>query len=480
MKNSSFNKVLTTYFIIFTFIIFLLIFLLQKIFFNTMNNFMIENNAKKIKDYIVNQIDSDNIYTIIDEYAHNNSLLIYIIDSSNNILYSSDSYKVSQQLNKETKKATSNPYLKDKVLSYQKENYRYLPENYDEFIIKIENRNSLSYKNENQFILGEKLIESKNFLNSVLYISVPLSISGGIVNTMNFQLIIAIVVSFIIAIIISIIISNKFNEPITVLVKKAENIGGDDYIYETTPVFCNEISLISSILDKTNTKLENNKNYQNELLSNISHDLRTPLTVIKGYAEMIKDVDLENKNEVVSDAELIINESNRLNEMVNEILEYSKLQLTDYRNEFINIDLTKIINDVVNKTSILAKNKKVLMEVICYDSLCIIGVESLIERAIYNLVDNAILHAKNKITISAQYIERDNSIIIQVIDDGEGIKKDDLPYVFDRYFTKRMNKNHVSGIGLSIVKQIALIHNAKYGVESELGKGTKFYLIFDK
>ena len=67
-----------------------------------------------------------------------------------------------------------------------------------------------------------------------------------------------------------------------------------------------------------------------------------------------------------------------------------------------------------------------------------------------------------------------------IIDDGEGIKKDDLPYVFDRYFTKRMNKNHVSGIGLSIVKQIALIHNAKYGVESELSKGTKFNLIFDK
>lgn len=476
MKSKSFKKVLITYFILFTILIFVIIFLFQKLLFSRLTNFMIKNNANSIKEKIVVKIDDEDISEVIDAYAHNESLLIYIIDNEKNVLYSSDSYK--NNYNKVTSSENNNPYLKDKTLSYMKGNYRDLPENYDVFLDGLSDNKEISFEDGKQYVLGCRLTDSKEYYNSILYLKAPLSVTGGIVSALNIQLTLSMIISFFISFFISYYISNKFNAPIKMLALKSNSLGNDNYEPIKIDNFCNELNELSYTLDMANEKLMNNKNYQNELLSNVSHDLRTPLTVIKGYAEMIKDVDIKNEEDVVNDASLIISESDRLNEMVNDILEYSKLQLADYKNSFENVNISEKTDDVIRKLKILANEKNIDVIKSFGNDIYVFGISDLIERMIFNLVDNAIQYAKSKVIID---IVVDDSIKLEVIDDGKGIDENDIDYVFDKYFTKRIKKEKsVSGIGLSIVKQIAIIHNAKYGVESEKGAGSKFYIHFNK
>jgi len=236
-----------------------------------------------------------------------------------------------------------------------------------------------------------------------------------------------------------------------------------------------EITELSETLNHTAKELSKSDVLQKELLANVSHDLRTPLTMITAYSEVMRDLPGENTPENV---QVIIDETKRLTFLVNDLLDMSKIQAGVTTLETKEYDLTESINAAIERHSKLLEpyGYKVIFK---YDRHVLVEADEFkIYQVIYNLIGNAVNYTgEDKKVIIKQIVENGN-VRIQVIDSGEGIPKDKLENVWDRYY--KIDKEHKraimgSGLGLSIVQNILKLHNAKYGVESEEGVGSTFW-----
>ena len=207
--------------------------------------------------------------------------------------------------------------------------------------------------------------------------------------------------------------------------------------------------------------------YQKELLANVSHDLRTPLTMIRGYAEMVRDISWSDDNQREADIAVILDETDRLNALVNEILEYSKLAEKGGADEmFTEVDFGALAKSVADRFEPLFSHDGGVIERNIEEGCIVNGNEQMLERVVYNLIDNAIRHSGEAKKISVRVISGKSVIdmgagpvIFEVRDYGEGIDESELPHIWEKYYTSRMRDGKgVSGLGLAIVKQITEIH----------------------
>jgi len=222
------------------------------------------------------------------------------------------------------------------------------------------------------------------------------------------------------------------------------------------------------MFDITTTKeIEKIRKY---FIFNISHELKTPLTVIKGYAETIEDEtgDSNIKNYAI----IIKNQIDRLIKILENILNLSSLE--SKKIELEEFDLLKVVKKVYDLYKEKVEKKGLSFVLNFSDVPLIKGDEFKIEQVIINLIDNAVKFTdKGKIEINL-YKEK-NYVIFEVSDTGYGISKEDLPKIFDEFFIGSKSKPKAgTGLGLSIVKKIVDLHNGKIEVKSELNKGTKF------
>ena len=192
-----------------------------------------------------------------------------------------------------------------------------------------------------------------------------------------------------------------------------------------------------------------------ELIANVSHDLRTPLTMIIGYSEVMRDIPGENTPENI---QVVIDEATRLSSLVTDILDISRLQSGGSNADKSEYNLTESIRNIIARFDKLKENDgyKIIFE--NDGDVMIFADENRMSQVIYNLIINAIR--------------------IEIRDSGEGIPKEDLPYIWDRYY--KVDKTHKraqtgTGLGLSIVKTVLEAHGAAYGVDSTLGIGSSFW-----
>ncbi len=214
---------------------------------------------------------------------------------------------------------------------------------------------------------------------------------------------------------------------------------------------------------------------QRELIANISHDLRTPLTLITGYGEVMRDLPGENTPENI---QIIIDEATRLSTLVNDLLDLSKLQSGALQAQKQVFNLTDSVRAILERYSKLVEQEGFDIRFESKEEVFINADELRISQVIYNLVNNAVNHAGEDKTVIITQTVRDKLVRIEVIDHGEGIPADKLPYIWDRYY--KVDKEHKrgvigSGLGLSIVKSILDAHKAHYGVRSTQGKGSTFW-----
>lgn len=217
-----------------------------------------------------------------------------------------------------------------------------------------------------------------------------------------------------------------------------------------------------------------------EFSANVSHELKTPLTSILGYAEMLKNGMVKNED-VVLFSERIHKEAMHLITLVEDIIELSKLDEKNVRLRFENINLLDLVKDVVNRLSPLSQEKQIKVSVTGKDAI-VNGVEQILEEMIYNLCDNAIKYNKEQGTVTVDITDLNDEVILTVKDDGLGIPKEHQSRIFERFY--RVDKSHSrhtggTGLGLSIVKHGAEFHNAKIKLESEQGEGTNIVVTFD-
>lgn len=220
---------------------------------------------------------------------------------------------------------------------------------------------------------------------------------------------------------------------------------------------------------------------QKELVANISHDIRTPLTMIRGYAETIKDITGNDKETRERQLDIIIDETSRLNTLVSDVMDLSLMQAGQAPLNLISFDIAKKANEILSRFELLEQTSDFSFAFEGEESLFVAADEVRIEQVLYNLINNAANHMGNadsekRITVSVT--RQENEAIISVIDTGTGIAQEDLPLIWDRYYKpyKSTPRKAVgTGLGLSIVKAILINHNARFGVTSTLGVGSRFW-----
>ncbi|MCF6092527.1 ATP-binding protein [Microaerobacter geothermalis] len=229
------------------------------------------------------------------------------------------------------------------------------------------------------------------------------------------------------------------------------------------------------------------KHYQEtrkEFLANVSHELRTPLTYLKGYAEVLGKGMIQSPEEQKKYLQIIQSESSRVQRLVQDLFELSKLEEGSFTLRKQERNITEIVRGLVEKVQPAAAKREISLKVFAPTFPLIIHVDGeRMEQVLLNIIDNGMRHTSpgGKITVSLS--EGDHGVEIAISDTGQGIPKNELPYIWDRLY--RVEKSRArdlggSGLGLSICKQIVELHEGEINVESEEGKGTTFFIWLPK
>lgn len=345
-----------------------------------------------------------------------------------------------------------------------------------------------------QFIDSESSFKSYQFVNDAKHVS---ALMYGLKTNSNYmfiysnlediseftliikrQLMYVCILGIFIAVIISIFLSSKITDPITEITKKARKLGSENSDVEFKESGIKEIDELAETLSQAQKEMAKTDEFRRDLMANVSHDLKTPLTMIKAYAEMIRDISYKDKDKMNEHLGIIVDETDRLTVLVNDILDLSKMQSNADVLKLEKFDLVSEINSIVKKYQIIKETEKYTINVEEPETAMIKADKKKINQVIYNLVNNAINYTGDDKKVTIRVTKHKKYYLVEIIDTGKGIKEEEIPYIWDKYYKNDKNhkRNVVStGLGLSIVKQILELHNYEYGVKSVLKKGTTFY-----
>lgn len=348
-----------------------------------------------------------------------------------------------------------------------------------------------SGKTESTTIFNNKRFNNKTLVkalkyNDNVYIFLNSSIQplDASIKLLKSQFLYISIIIFSISLIIGYFISRLISKPIVDISTEAKKLANGDFnVKFSTDSKIEEIGELASTLELAKNELSKTDELRRDLLANVGHDLKTPLTMIKAYAEMIKDFEnmsIQKRNENLN---IIIEETDRLNVLVSDILDLSKLQANTYELKIEEFDLDKLIRNVLKKYYILIDSEGYEFIYENEEPIMVKGDIKRIEQVIYNLINNAINYTGDDKKIYIELVNNKKKVIVKIRDTGKGIKKEDIKYIWNKYYhnEKKHKRNAFgTGLGLSIVKTILDSHNYKYGVDSKVNKGTTFYFEINK
>lgn len=313
-----------------------------------------------------------------------------------------------------------------------------------------------------------------------LFVSALITPVDATVNTLQIQFIYISIIFFVLAILIALLISMVVSKPIVRINKSAKELAKGRFDTEFAGDGYREVQELSQTLNYAASELSKSGELQKDLLANVSHDLRTPLTMITAYSEVMRDIPGENTPENI---QVIIDEAIRLTALVNDMLDLSKLQADVSELNRVYFDFTTNILAVLKRFSKLTEQTGYSIRFEYRDNVKVFADEYKIYQVIYNLINNAINYAGDDKEVVVRQIVHGDIIRLEVEDHGKGIAEDELEYIWDRYY--KVDKTHRraiqgSGLGLSIVQNILKQHDYKYGVHSTLGKGSIFWFELPK
>ena len=456
MKNKLATKIFK-YLAIFSLFILIFLFFFQVIFIDTFYEWTKTRTIKNLsKDILVTEKDTS-LYDKLDRVSYKENVCIELTNSNGDNLYSSNG---------------NNCRLRSRTIK-------------GNFINS--NKESKTYNLVNNFT-KEKSIMSATKLSNNLYIFISTSLIplDSTINIIEQQLIVVSIVVLLLSIVVAYFISKRLSLPIIKISKVAKLIskGKLKTKFETTSDIKELVDLTNALNDMKD-ELSKTEELQKDLMANVSHDLKTPLTMIKAYAELILDININDKEKCKNNLNIIIEEVNRLNELVNDILALTKVENDLDKLDISSFDLIKLIEKIVKQHNIYVIKDGYNIEFI-HDNIKELVIEAdkkKIEQVIYNLLNNALNYTGKDKKVIIKVEDDDKDYTIMVIDSGKGIDKKEIDHIFDRYYrSKKNHKRYVygTGLGLSIVKNILLLHNYEYGVTSKKNKGTTFYFKIKK
>ena len=283
------------------------------------------------------------------------------------------------------------------------------------------------------------------------------------------------IILLVLALILALIMSKVITKPIIKINSAAKQLARGNYDSELKLNGYREIGELSDTLSFAAEEISKSDRFQKELISNVSHDLRTPLTMIKGYGEIMRDIPGENTPENI---QVIIDESARLSDLVNDMLDISKIRAGSREPQMSNFCITDIVRDTLCRYEKLIDKDGYKIEFSADTNVFVTADRIMILQVVYNLINNAINYTGEDKCVFVTQEVTDSEVRISVKDTGEGIRPEDLPLIWDRYY--KVDKVHKraavgTGLGLAIVKGILELHGASYGVKSAVGAGSEFW-----
>ena len=342
------------------------------------------------------------------------------------------------------------------------------------------NKNNMMYKLVNPVLDNKTLIYAiKLDEDTVAYINVSLEPTDPAISVIREELVFITIIIYLSSFILAYFISKRISTPILKINNMAKKMSKGDF---DTPIVVNEnideINELSDTLNQTRLELSKINETRRDLLLNVSHDLKTPLTMIQAYAEMARDLNKNDEEKRTENLNVIIDESMRLNELVNNILELSKSEANLDNLKIEEFNLTKEIKVILDRFSYLREKENYNFIFDVEKDYLIKADKTKIDQVIYNLLINAINYTGDDKKVIISIEEYKKYLRVKITDTGKGIKKEELDKIWDKYYTNEKNhkRNKIgTGLGLSIVKNILIKHKFKYGVTSKVNKGTTFY-----
>lgn len=405
--------------------------------------------------------NNSNLSNIIDKAAMTKSVCVEIVNEKASTLYSSMYFG---------KGCVSS---KEESLGYKKNFIR-------------SNKSRQTYELINPMFDNRTLVQAVK-LDSETYAFINTSMDpiDGTVDILQTQLIYVTVIVLVLSFIIAYFISHHISKPIVQMNKAAKGLAeGKFQVSFKSDEDIQELNELASTLNYARDELAKTDELRQDLMANVSHDLKTPLTMIKAYAEMSRDLHAKNKQKQQEDMDIIISEVDRLTILVNDILELSSMQSNINELNKVDFDLIHLTNEILHRYKVLQEKENYIFEFNHSEQELIINADKKkIEQVIYNLINNAINYTGKDNKVIINIIQEDNDILIEIKDTGKGIKEEEIPYIWDKYYkNKKKHKRNLvgTGLGLSIVKNALQLHHFDFGVTSEKNKGTCFYFHIPK
>lgn len=357
---------------------------------------------------------------------------------------------------------------------------------YDTFVSIINAANASAYENE-PYVLSstsdKKYLYYARIMNDNAYLILlsDLTVLTATQKLLKSQMLLSAFIVFIVAFFASFIISKKLSEPIDKMSKVAESWAGGDESAVFDGGGYKETDELASALNYAKSEINKSEKLRRDLLANISHDLKTPLTMIKAYAEMIRDISGDVKEKRTEHTNVIIGESDRLTSLVNDILKLSKMQSSVDLPVKKVFNLTEVVETVLYRFEAALEGKGYKINSELAPDVYTEADESKIESVVYNLVGNSINYTGEDKTVNVYLTVNGNIATLEIIDSGSGIGKEKIDGIWDRYL--RYSETHTrtvkgTGLGLSIVKAALEAHGLEFGVISRKDEGSNFFVKF--
>ncbi len=330
----------------------------------------------------------------------------------------------------------------------------------------------LSGSEDTQLLLYAVTVRTPLGNDRLVVVEAELTPLNSTVETLLAQLFCLTLVLVPLGLVLAVVVSRRIARPLTEINEAAKSLGQGDYGLRFAESGPREVSELAATLNFAAGELSKTEGLRRELLANVSHDLRTPLTMIKGYAEVMRDLPGESTPENV---QIIIDEAGRLNDLVNDLLDLSRLEAGVMELSPARFNLTESIRAILGRYGRL---QDFSFPFAAEEDVYVVGDQLKLSQVVYNLVNNAINYAGADKTVRLCQQSKDGVVRISVTDTGEGIPADRLQDIWDRYY--KVDREHRrtqvgTGLGLSIVKNVLDLHGGRYGVISELGRGSTFW-----
>lgn len=455
------------YFILFAALILLVLWLLQIVFLQNFYQQMKTRAIIKTAQSIITEYGTDDFENNLQHHAFESNMMVLITDMDDYIQFSSDMFGSMgvSGLQSSRDLLTGTDILNVKEMVLESDN--------GTAYVKLVNK-----KMNTEVLLYGSLMPGTDGEQLLLYVASPLDPIDSTTAILQTQLIIVSIISLVLALILAFFISKRLSKPVEQLTNSARELASGNYDVKFQRGNYSEISELAGTLNYATQELSKTNSLRKELIANVSHDLRTPLTMIKMYAEMVRDLSGDKPAKRSEHLNIIINETDRLSTLVNDILDLSKIESGTAEMRMSDFSISQTIRRIAARFDVMAQREGYAFRVECPKELYVRGDEGRIEQVVYNLVSNAVNYTGEDKQVFIRLIPKEYSIRFEVSDTGKGIPPEQLADIWERYYRSHDTHKRAimgTGLGLSIVRNILAAHQAAYGVDSTVGQGSTFW-----